>query len=119
MLPIVAPRMLRRLLPVQIDRHVERLPRLVVLDDPVHELLTGLPVGLVDHVERGRQHVGMGDDLGVEPLAWFGHRRRPRLLDLGGIEPAVVTGELGERRGVHEPLYSRCGEDAFLAQRLG
>ena len=36
-----------------------------------------------------------------------------------GVELSVVTGELGERRRVHESLYSRGGENAVLAQRLG
>ena len=55
------------------DRDVERLARLVVLGDPVHQLLARLPVRLVDQVERGGQQVGVGDDLRVQPLAGLGH----------------------------------------------
>jgi len=98
---------------------VERLPRLVVLDDPVHQLLTGFTVCLVDHIEGCGQHAGVRGNPGVERLAGLGYVGVQALLDLGGIELSFVPGELGEGRGVHEPLYSRCGKDALLSQCLG
>ena len=57
--------------------------------------------------------------LGLSRLRDSGTSASRIFCDLGGVELAVVTGELGERRGVHESLYSRCGEDALLAQGLG
>ena len=100
------------------DRDVERLARLVVPGDPVGERLARLTVGLVDHVERGGQQVGVGGDLRGEPLAGLGHVGVQGLPHLGGVEFPVAPGQLLERRGIHETLYSRCGEDALLAQGL-
>ena len=57
--------------------------------------------------------------LGLSRLRASGTSASTSFFDLGGIESSVVTGELGEGRGVHESLCSRCGEDAFLAQCLG
>src|SRR5208337_865565 len=101
------------------DRDLERLPRLVVLDDPLNELRTGFPVRLVDHIEGCGQHVGVSGNPGVERLAGLGHVGFQALLHLGGIELSVVPGELGKGRWVHESLYSHGGEDALFAQSFG
>jgi hypothetical protein len=98
---------------------VERLARLVVPGDPSGESVARLGVGLVDHVERGGQQVGVGGDLRGEPPARVGQVGIKGLSQLLGVELAIVPRQSIEGRRFHKSPYTGCGECPFLAQGLG
>jgi hypothetical protein len=93
---------------------METPTRLVVLGDPARQLLARLAMGLVDHVERSGQQIGMSRYLRAQPTPGLGDAGLHHRSDLGGVEEFVGSSEFRERGWVHETLDSGGSQDAIL-----